>query len=76
MGGKYSVGYHGPQIGRDLQGIATLTHDPIAIDNRHEQSGQVVDELDRARKDAAVGIREVKRKILDAIGISKDAFEK
>ena len=31
--GKYSVGYHGPQSGHDLQGIATLTHDPIAQDN-------------------------------------------
>ena len=33
MGSKYSVGYHGPKGGRDLQGIATLTNDPIAQDN-------------------------------------------
>lgn len=33
MGSKYSVGYHGPKDGRDLQGIATLTNDPIAQDN-------------------------------------------
>ncbi len=33
MGNKYSVGYHGPKGGRDLQGVATLTHDPIAIEN-------------------------------------------
>lgn len=31
--GKYSVGYHGPAGGRDMQDIATLTHDPIAINN-------------------------------------------
>lgn len=31
--GKYSVGYHGPKGGRDIQGIATLTHDPVAKDN-------------------------------------------
>lgn len=31
--GKYNVGYHGPKSGRDLQGIATLTHDTIATDN-------------------------------------------
>lgn len=31
--GKYSVGYHVPQSGHDLQGITTLTHDPIAQDN-------------------------------------------
>ena len=31
--GKYSVGTHGPDNGRNLQGIATLTHDTIAIDN-------------------------------------------
>ena len=77
MRGKYSVGYHGPQSGHDLQGIATLTHDPVAIDNiRHEQSGQVLEELERSWKDAAEGIEEVKRTILEATGVPKEAFEK
>lgn len=31
--GKYNVGYHRPDSVRDLQGIATLTHDPIAVGN-------------------------------------------
>lgn len=75
--GKYSVGYHGPKGGRDIQGIATLTHDPVAIDNlRHEQSGQVLDELERSLKDATKGIEEVKRTILEATGVPKEAFEK
>ena len=75
--GKYSVGYHGPQDDHDLQGIATLTHDPVAIDNlRHEQSVQVLDELERSWKDAAEGIEEVKRTIIEAIGVPKEAFEK
>ncbi len=74
---KYSVGYHGPQSGHDLQGIATLTHDPVAIDNlRHEQSGQVLDELERSFKDAVKGIEEVKRTILEATGVPKEAFGK
>lgn len=75
--GKYSVGYHGPQSGHDLQGIATLTHDPVAIDNlRHEQSTQVLDEIEQSWKDAVEGIEEVKRTILEAIGVPKEAFEK
>ena len=74
---KYSVGYHGPQSGHDLQGIATLTHDPVAIDNlRREQSVQVLDELERSLKDAVVGIEEMKRTILEATGVPKEAFEK
>jgi len=31
--GNYNVGYHVPKCGRDLNGIATLTKDPIAKDN-------------------------------------------
>lgn len=31
--GKYNVGYHGPAVGSDIQGIATLTYNPIAKDN-------------------------------------------
>ena len=74
---KYSVGYHGPQSGHDTQSIATLTHDPVAIDNlRREQSGQVLDELERSLKDAVVGIEEMKRTILEATGVPKEAFEK
>ena len=74
--GKYNVGYHDTDK-QPLDGVATLTHDPVAIDNlRHEQSGQVLDELERLWKDAAKGIEEVKRTILEATGVPKEAFEK
>ncbi len=74
--GKYSVGYHGPKIGRDLQGIATLTHDPVAIDNlRHEQNSQADNELDKVWSGAAADIEKVKQVILEATGIPKEAFE-
>lgn len=37
--GKYNVGYHGPKIGNDLNGIATLTKDPIAKDDTRKIQG-------------------------------------
>lgn len=61
MGSKYSVGYHGPKGGRDLQGIATLTHDTVALDN--------------IWKDAVKNIEEIKKEIADLTGVPKEAFE-
>lgn len=37
--GKYNVGYHGPKSGHDLNGIATLTKDPIAKNNIRKIQG-------------------------------------
>lgn len=34
---KYNVGYHGPKSGRDLQGIAALTNNPLAVENISRQ---------------------------------------
>lgn len=45
--GKYSVGYHGPKSGRDIQGIATLTHDPIAVDNLKKLKARTVAKIKR-----------------------------
>ena len=59
--GKYSVGYHGPDK-RPLDGVATLTHDTVALDN--------------IWKGAVKDIEEIKTEIADIIGVPKEAFEK
>lgn len=61
MGSKYGVGYHGPKCGRDLQGVATLTHDPIAIENVRK----VVEDVE-----------EIRHNIIELTGVPKEAFEK
>lgn len=37
---KYNVGYHGPKSGRDLQGIAALTNNPLAVENISRQKSR------------------------------------
>ena len=31
--GKYNVGYHGPIVKKELDGIGTVTYDTLAIEN-------------------------------------------
>lgn len=31
--GKYNIGYHGPVVKKELDGIATLTYDTLASEN-------------------------------------------
>lgn len=39
----YNVGYHGPVVKKELDGIATLTYDTLAIENVKGQKLKVAD---------------------------------
>lgn len=58
----YNVGYHGPKCHHDLQGIATLTHNPLALDNISYETEAGL----RERLDA------IKQKAADMIGVPED----
>lgn len=60
--GRYNV-----KSKQDLSGIATLTNDPIAIDNlKHEQNAQADNDLKTLTRVVAC-IEEVKQPILEAL---------
>lgn len=69
--GRYNV-----KSKQDLSGIATLTNDPIAIDNlKHEQNAQADNELEKTLSRVAACIEEVKQEMLESLGIPKEVFE-
>lgn len=39
--GKYNVGYHGPVVKKELDGIGTLTYDTLAIENVKRQEPKI-----------------------------------
>lgn len=60
----YNVGYHGPMRHHDLQGIATLTHNPLALDNiSRETEAELRERLDTIKQNTA-----------DMIGVPKDCI--
>ena len=63
--GKYNVGYHGPERRSDnLDGIATLTNDDIAV--RHE--------IERFWKDVK-SIKVIEKEIFNSLGVPKETFQ-
>lgn len=66
--GKYNVGYHGPERRSDnLEGIATLTNDTIAV--RHDHA------LKEIWKDVK-SKEEIEKKIFETSCVPKQAFTK
>lgn len=69
--GKYNVGYHGPFV-KELDGIATLTQDPIAIENLRRKVENRLNSI----KETAKEIKKIERQIIKSRAIPKTIFNK
>lgn len=67
--GKYNVSYHGPKSGNDLQGVVTLTHNPLAIENisREKQHEAAVEEIKQM-------VDAMRQRVADLTGIPKNSI--
>ena len=65
--GKYNVGYHGPDCQPNaLDGIATLTNDPLAI--KFDNVRQDIRNIEKLKKD-------IEKDIFESLGVPKEAFD-
>lgn len=66
--GKYNVGYHGPKSDHDLQGVITITHNPLTVENiSHEKR------YDEAVEELRQYLDMMKQQLADLTSIPKDS---
>lgn len=70
--GKYNVGYHGPVLKKELDGIATLTQDPIAMENLRRKVENRLNSIMETAKE----IKKIERQIIESRAIPKTIFNK